>query len=57
MESSDGALLKVEREMDKIHIQNEQQGVSLALELLHLRNRGQGTFSSNVYIKRNRYID
>jgi hypothetical protein len=34
--------LKVEREMDKIHIQNEQLGACMAEELLSLRNTAQG---------------
>ncbi len=34
---------KLEREVDKIHIQNEQLGACMAEELLSLRNTGQGT--------------
>jgi hypothetical protein len=35
--------LKAEREVDKIHIQNEQLGACMAEELLSLRNTAQGT--------------
>ncbi len=41
--------LKLEREVDKIHIQNEQLGACMAEELLSLRNAGQGTVDTVRY--------
>ncbi len=42
--------LKAEREVDKIHIQNEQQlGACVAEELLSLRSTGQGTVDTVRY--------
>ena len=41
--------LKAEREVDKIHIQNEQLGACMAEELLSLRSTGQGTVDTVRY--------
>ena len=41
--------LKLEREVDKIHIQNEQLGACMAEELLSLRNTAQGTVDTVRY--------
>ncbi len=41
--------LKAEREVDKIHIQNEQLGACMAEELLSLRNTAQGTVGTVRY--------
>ncbi len=41
--------LKAEREVDKIHIQNEQLGACMAAELLSLRSTAQGTVDTVRY--------
>ncbi len=47
--------LKAEREVDKIHIQNEQLGACMAEELLILRNTAQGAVVTVRYYCKVRY--